>query len=166
MKVKLNMAAFLNRFTKSGYQEPEKANKKAKGFSLIELMIVLVIIGILATLAYPTYINQVRKGRRADAQAALYDLAQSMERYYTAANDYSTATLGNGGIFPNALPKDRTQKFYKLLIDEETSQNYYKVTAVAIADTVQAGDACPSLWLDSIGNTGAQKQGIDVADCW
>lgn len=156
------MAAWQNKFTKSAYRAPHKV----KGFSLIELMVVLVIIAILAALSYSTYSNQLRKGRRADAQAALYDLAQAMERYYTASNDYSTATLGSDGIFPNALPKDKEQKFYQLFIDKETSQNYYKVAAVAMAGTVQADDACPSLWLDSIGNTGAQKQGIDVAGCW
>jgi len=140
--------------------------RKLRAFTLTELMIVVVIVGLLAAMAYPSYINQVRKGRRADAQAALYDLAQAMERYYTRSHDYSTATLGSNGIFPELWPKDKQSKFYKLSIDTTTTQTYYKISARAIVDTVQAEDVCPDLWLDSIGNTGAEKQGTMVESCW
>ena len=140
--------------------------RKLGAFTLTELMIVLVIVGILAAMAYPSYINQVRKGRRADAQAALYDLAQAMERYYTTFHDYSTATLGSNGIFPELWPSDKQRKFFKLEIDAATTQRYYRLSARAITDTMQADDACPDLWLDSTGNTGAEKQGVTVEDCW
>jgi len=140
--------------------------RKLRAFTLTELMIVVVIVGILAAMAYPGYINQLRKGRRADAQTALYDLGQAMERYYTTFHDYSTATLGSGGIFPELWPKDKPHKFFKIAIDPATTKTYYRLSAQAIADTVQADDACPDLWLDSIGNTGAEKQGVAVENCW
>ena len=140
--------------------------RKLRAFTLTELMVVVAIVGLLAAMAYPSYVNQIRKGRRADAQAALYDLAQAMERYYTTFHDYSTATLGSGGIFPEMWPKDKQKKFFKLSIDSATTQTYYRVSARALAGTVQAEDACPDLWLDSIGNTGAEKQNVTVESCW
>ncbi len=156
------MAEYLNIRCRSGWQK----RNSTTAFSLIELLVVLLILGILASLAYPSYSNQVRKGRRADAQAALYDLAQALERYYTATHDYSTAKLGAGGVFSDSLPQEKERKYFNLLIDETTNQSYYKIRAVAITGTTQAKDACPNLWLDSIGNTGAEKQGAALADCW
>ena len=54
-----------------------------KGFTLIELMIAVAIVGILAGIAYPSYQDSVRKSRRADAQGALLGFANAMERYFT-----------------------------------------------------------------------------------
>ena len=68
--------------------------KRMRGFTLIELMIAIVIIGILAAVAYPGYQNSVRKSRRATAQGDLMAFAALMERSFTATNTY----LGNGTI--------------------------------------------------------------------
>lgn len=70
--------------------------KKAAGFTLMELMIVVAIVGILAAIAYPSYMDSVRKSRRADAKAALSNAVQALERYYTEKNTYLNATLGDG----------------------------------------------------------------------
>ncbi|MGQ9832079.1 MAG: type IV pilin protein [Thermochromatium sp.] len=66
---------------------------KQRGFSLIELMIVVAIIAILAAVAYPSYQSQVAQSRRATAQGCLMELAQFMERYYTTNMTYAGATL-------------------------------------------------------------------------
>ena len=74
-----------------------------KGFTLIELMIAVAIVGILAGIAYPSYQDSVRKSRRADAKGALLGFANAMERYFTENNSYLGAGAGGGntGIRPN-----------------------------------------------------------------
>lgn len=71
-----------------------------RGFSLIELMIAVAIVGILAAVAYPAYTDSVRKGKRAEARAALMDLLQQQERYMTQMNTYETFSAGSPGSLP------------------------------------------------------------------
>lgn len=66
----------------------------SKGFTLIELMIAVAVVGILAAIAYPSYQDSVRKSRRADAKSALLDAAH--ERTVFTENNQYTATLGTG----------------------------------------------------------------------
>ena len=70
------------------------------GFTLIELMIVVAIIGLLAAVAYPAYTDSVRKGNRAEARAALMNLLQQQERYLTQMNTYETFAAGTPGTLP------------------------------------------------------------------
>lgn len=75
---------------------------KLKGFTLVELMIVVAIIGILAAIAYPSYTEYVRKGWRAEARAAIMQLLQQQERYMTQRNTYLGFNNANGIV--SALP--------------------------------------------------------------
>ncbi|MCP4995976.1 MAG: type IV pilin protein [Gammaproteobacteria bacterium] len=64
--------------------------KQMRGFTLIELMIVVAVIGILSAIAYPSYMDSVRKSRRTDGQSALLDAAQKMEVFYARNATYTT----------------------------------------------------------------------------
>jgi len=126
---------------------------RQQAFTLIELMIVVAIIGILASIAYPNYQDSVKKSRRADAKSALLGFANAMERYYTENSTYcdaaaagetavsgcgtSTPDKGKPAVFANESPLDGTDKFYDLKI-QAVSQTTY--TLRATPKNAQAGD--------------------------
>ncbi len=129
--------------------------KKLSGFTLIELMVTVVIIGILAAVAYPSYQDSVKQSRRAAAQVALVSLGNAMERVFTQNNTYkpggANPTLGTaaGDIFPAQAPLDGTVKQYNLSISAATTAATYTVRATPISGTSQASDGM--LELDGTG---------------
>ena len=141
--------------------------KYSKGFTLIELMIVLAIIAILVSIAYPSYQDQVRSSRRADCEGALLNLANALERFYTSNNTYATASIGNaaGDIFPAQCPIDNANATYNLTIAAASASAY---TIQATPTGAQTGDKCGTLTLTSTGvkNIVGADAGLTPADCW
>jgi type IV pilus assembly protein PilE len=140
----------LNAF--AGFSDRNK-RARTKGFTLIELMIVIAILGILAAIAIPSYQDSVRKAKRADAQGALMGLANAMERYFTINNTFLGAASGGGDtgaptIFSTQVPVDGGTAYYNLTISAATASSY-TLTATAIGS--QAGDGNLTLT-----NTGAK----------
>lgn len=145
------------------------------GFTLMELMIVVAIIGILASIAYPSYLEQVRKSRRADATGALMGLAGAMERGYTENGNYLGAAknadgdavnTGSPGFFPDKSPVDGPDTFYRLRIDVATADGY---TLNAIPTGAQSGDKCGTLTLTQDGTRNMKDAGDSppaVSVCW
>jgi type IV pilus assembly protein PilE len=82
--------------------------KSNTGFTLIELMIVVAVIGILAAIAFPSYTSYVLKGRRAEGRAALLDLMQQQERYMTQRNCYLGFTTDASGTATPSAPSPST----------------------------------------------------------
>lgn len=148
--------------------------KKQSGFTLIELMIVVAIVGILAGIAWPSYQEHVRSTRRADAQGALMGLAQAMERHFTQNGTYAGAAAdGNGDasddgaptIFATEAPLDGNTKFYDLVIDVADDGNSY--TLEAQAKNAQAGNG--NLSLSSAGEKAWDRGGNGYGtedNCW
>jgi type IV pilus assembly protein PilE len=134
-----------------------------RGFTLIELMIAVAVVGILAAIAYPSYQEHVRKARRADAQSALLELAQFMERHYTANGRYLTAA----GVAPNLpfaeAPKDGSSKYYDLSFSATPTASSYTLRAVPKGG--MTGDACGTMTLSNTGAKG-QATGASLAECW
>lgn len=151
-----------------------------KGFTLIELMITVAIVGILAGIAYPSYVDSVMKSRRADAKGALLGLANAMERRFTETNSYCNAggtggadTCGTGGIndtgtpsiFSTTSPVDGGTAAYNLTINAATASAY---TLHAARTGAQATDKCGTLTLTHTGakDITSQDTGVTAAECW
>lgn len=128
------------------------------GFTLIELMIVVAIIGIIAAIAYPSYQRNVENTRRTAAQADLVELAQWMERRFTANFDYREGT-GAPTLPFTTSPRDGTAVFYNLSFSGTVGRNTYTLQAVPAG--AQTGERCGTLTLASTGVKGAAE-----ADCW
>ncbi len=138
--------------------------RKAQGFTLIELMIVVAIIGILASIAYPSYMDSVRKSRRGDCAGALAGLANAMERYFTVNNTYVGAAVGAGGI-PGQCPVDGGTATYNLEISAQAASTY---TIQAVPTGAQANDKCGTLTLTNTGvkDISGAESGLTWEDCW
>jgi type IV pilus assembly protein PilE len=128
---------------------------RSQGFSLIELMIAVVIVGILAAIAIPMYSDYVTRSRRADGQATLMQVAQELERCYTQFSKYNdnSCSVVNGGV-----------------VSETSDQGFYVVTASKLDESAftltatpqneQADDTdCGDLILTHLGEEKPE-------DCW
>ena len=138
-------------------------HSKLGAFTLFELMIAVAIMAILASLAYASYTDSVRKSHRGGATAALTGLAGSLQRYYTEQTPSTYAGAAIGTVFPEYVPLDGTVKTYRLSIQSATG------TAFAISATpinAQANDKCGTLTLTSAGVRGVSGTGVTVQQCW
>lgn len=126
-----------------------------RGFTLIEIMIVIAIIGIIITIAAPSYTEYLKKGRRAEVVSLLSEQAQILERFYTRNNVYTGITgLSTGNDFYTITPTIADQTFL--------------LTATRKAGTTMATDKCGDFTLT---NTGVRSMnnattGLTTKDCW
>jgi type IV pilus assembly protein PilE len=114
---------------------------RATGVTLMELMIVIVIIGILAAIGYPSYLNHVRKSNRAAAQAFMMDVANREKQYILDARQY--IAVANNDVFPAALnmsvPTD-VSRFYRMSVTTTATPPSFTVTATAQGSQVADGN--------------------------
>jgi type IV pilus assembly protein PilE len=128
------------------------------GFSLIELMVVTAIVGILASLALPSYWRYVARAHRAEARVTLVQVGQFMQRFYAANDSYQTDRSGNS-VF-SQLPANLRQSpadshstaLYTLEIPQATlSDMYFTLQMVPVAAGSMGSDTCGTLTLDATG---------------
>ena len=141
---------------------------KHSGFTLIELMVTVAIVSLLAAVAFPSYQEQVRKGKRAEGKARLSQAAQLLERSYSDNNTYVVAAG-----FPTLFGLTAATTVYSGSNNETNSP--YVVTIAATASTytltatpagAQVGDTkCGNLSLTNTGLKGITGTGA-VTDCW
>lgn len=140
------------------------------GFSLIELLIAVAIVGILATIAYPSYLEQMRKTHRAECSGGLASLGSAMERHFTVNSTYLGAAAGGAntgapGVFAATCPVDGGQPRYNLTIAAATASSY---TLQAVPVGAQAVDKCGTLTFSNTGQKGVigASAGEDWESCW
>ena len=142
--------------------------KKNSGFTLIELIIVVAILGVIAAIAVPNYMENTRQTKRTDAMSALVQLAQAMERYYTVNYTYEGAAAGgNDTGAPAASTFGQTQSpatgsaAYNLTISAASPSDF---TLSATPTGAQASDRCGTLTLT---NTNVRGDGAAPGvQCW
>ena len=137
--------------------------KRQQGFTLIELMVVVAIVGILGAIAYPSYTESVRKGKRAEAKAALVSGAQALERFYSANNSYVDADGDAPAVFQVDVPASGAVN-YQVGVVEATATSF---TLRATRAGSMASDPCGNFEITHAGERALDgNDGKDVADCW
>ena len=141
-------------------QIPRPHSQNERGFTLIEMMVVVAIVGILASIAYPSYTEQVAKGRRSQAKVQLLAAQQWMERFYSENYSYSKDTNGrdidvsNGPFkarFTTSPPPGEGNAVYNIALVTPLAQDTYTIRATRIAGTSMATDKCGDFTIDSMG---------------
>lgn len=141
---------------------------RQRGFTLVELMVVVVIVAILASIAIPSYREHIRRANRGEAKSALLEDAQFLERNRTATNKYSVnATDGleltDANLPAAQSPKDGDARYTIHVVAEDAT---FSLTAVPTGGMV--GDKCGTLKLNEQGKKEIEDaaDGVTAADCW
>ena len=143
------------RAVRSARVRQASTRRRAAGFSLLELMIVVVVIAILAAIVYPNYRESVLKSRRGQAKADLVEIAQLLERRHTVDNHY-------GGPVPELSDSSALQHYTFTPTTIANGAQVFTLTATPTGAQLQ--DACGTL---TLANTGAKGNSTGTfADCW
>ncbi|MET0549014.1 MAG: type IV pilin protein [Xanthomonas sp.] len=139
---------------------PSISARRQLGFTLIELMIVVAIVGVLAAIAFASYQSYVIKARRSAAAVCLQQGAQLMERYYTAGDGSGKVLTYDGAPAPTCPD---LSKFYTVGFASQPTASAFKL--IATPTLLQKDTKCGVLGLDQAG-TRTASLATDPRDCW
>lgn len=131
-----------------------------KGFTLIELIIAVAIIGIIAAFAFPSYDAYVVRSKRADGMAGLMNAMNAMERYRATNMGYTGATAGN--TFSAIIPADGGTPYYNISLSNVGATTY---TLTATPQNSMAGKDGPLTITHAGVKTWTDKSG-SLHNCW
>ena len=139
--------------------------QRGQGFTLIELMVVVAIVGIIFAVALPSYKEYVARSKRADARSQLLQAAQFMQRFYSANDQYSFDRSGNAVAVPASIARAPASgdQLYTLTVTASSSD--YSLSMAPVVGSSMASDACGAFTLTSAGVRGVT--GTMARDlCW
>lgn len=144
--------------------QPAQHHDAQQGMSLIELLTVLLIVGLLAALAWPSYRSQLQRSHRAQAAVALLQAQQFMERFYSVQGSYLSAA-GQKPSLPAALQSVVVdgQTLYAVQIEQVDAVSYQ---LRAEPQGAMRSDACAALTLSHTGLKGRSGTAATVQECW
>jgi type IV pilus assembly protein PilE len=129
---------------------------RERGFTLVELVVTVLIIGILGAIAYPTYMNFTRRSNRTDALRTITQTAQQLERCYSTTFNYAACPNFNGLS---------AQNYYAIAVAIAVNPNGYTIVATPNGPPQNADGQCTSFTLTSAGQQSSTGSGT-VAQCW
>jgi type IV pilus assembly protein PilE len=135
----------------------------ARGMTLIELMIVVAVLGIIAAIGYPSYLDHVKKTRRAEGMGELLELADRMERHYSDTGTYDQAD-GTDMTAATIYRSTTENGYYTLSIAAGTNNIQFTASAAPTSKGQQNTDKCGTFTINSLG-TKSVSGPLSADDC-